>query len=531
MKLQKAIELSRIEIRNIQRENKFLHAGEMLIFDAHLAILDDPLIASELKLLIETRQVSALQAVRQVIRHFEQMFEKMNDEYMRERAQDLRDIGNRVVKNIVGLKAEELPDDQPYILFARELSPSLSAQLDPHKVQAIVTMSGSATSHASIMARALGIPYVVGLDEQFAAAVHSGDLLAVDGERGIVCLNPEAEQLDEMQHLLNRWFEYRDRLLQLRPLACQTKDGQAMLLTANLSSAHEVSHALQQGAVGVGLFRSEYLFLESAAPLDEESQFEVYREIARAFAPRHVVIRTVDIGGDKPLPGMSPSHEDNPFLGLRGIRLSMSQASMLDVQLRAVLRASAWGQIKVMIPMVSSLDEVLYVKRRMSALTDALRAQGVACADKVPLGIMVEVPGVAFIIDQLATEVDFFSIGTNDLLQYTLAVDRLNERIAHLYDSYHPAFIRLLMQIRQAVKATGKPLCICGEMAGDIQALPLWVALGVEELSMSAGQLLPIKQVVLSARAAQWQSLPEQLLACRTSAEIRQLLENALAGD
>jgi phosphotransferase system enzyme I (PtsI) len=228
---------------------------------------------------------------------------------------------------------------------------------------------------------------------------------------------------------------------------------------------------------------------------------------------------------------MSPAHEDNPFLGLRGIRLSISQATLLDAQLRAVLRASAWGQVKVMIPMVSSLDEVIYVKQRMNELRTELREQAIPCADSVPLGIMVEVPAVAFIIDQLATEVDFFSIGTNDLLQYTLAVDRLNERIAHLYDSYHPAFVRLLIQIRQAVKATGKPLCICGEMAGDITALPLWVALGVEELSMSAGQLLPLKQVVLTASAAQWRSLPEQLSTCRTSAEIREVLQNALALD
>ncbi len=526
-KLQQAMDESRREIKKIREQNKYLSADEMWIFDAHLTILDDPLIHNELKLLVEQQKKSALHAVREVINHFQQMFEKMEDEYMRERAQDLRDIGNRLTRNILGQKTEELPDDEPYILFASEISPSLMAQLDPQQVQAIVATHGNRTSHVSIIARALGIPYVVRVDERLEQTIRSGDVLAVDGNRGIVAHNPDDEERLQFEFLWQQFQTYKEKLSRLKNVSAETEDGYVIELLANISAIYELDVAVEQNAAGIGLYRSEYLFMERASAPDEEEQYAVYRKLLASLPGKPVTIRTIDIGGDKHAPCLPLPKEDNPFLGLRAIRFSLKHPLLLRIQLRAILRASAHGPLKLLMPMVSSLEEVIQFKRILTEVKDELRTAVVAFDEQIPLGVMVEVPAVALIMPELASEVDFFSIGTNDLAQYMLAADRMNEHVAHVYDPYHPAMIRLLAIVCKAAEEHGKPVSVCGEMASELLALPLWVALGVHELSMSASHLLQVKETVRSLRKQECRHIFEQLLACRTAEQNRNLLEEA----
>jgi phosphotransferase system enzyme I (PtsI) len=526
-KLQQSLEMSRREIKQIQEQNKYLSSDEMWIFDAHLTILDDPLILNELNLLIDQKKKSALQAVREVISHFEQMFEKMEDEYMRERAQDLRDIGNRLTRNILGQKTEDLPMDEPFILFAHEISPSLMAQLDPQRVHAIVTTHGNHTSHVSIIARALGIPYVVRVDEQLERTIRSGDWLAVDGNRGVVAHNPDEEERQQFAFLLEQFHAYKEKLSHLKNVSANTEDGYSLELLANISAMYELDVAVVQNAGGVGLYRSEYLFMEQLTAPSEEEQFAVYRQLLAAFPEKPVVIRTIDIGGDKHAPCLPLPKEENPFLGLRAIRFSLQHPAILGIQLRAILRASAYGNIKILMPMVTSMDEVIAFKRMLEEARRELRTRNVVFNDNIPLGAMIEVPAAAFIMAEMAAEVDFFSIGTNDLAQYMLAADRMNEHVAHVYEPYHPAMIRLLTLVCRTAAEYGKPISVCGELASDLLAVPLWIALGVHELSMSASHLLQVKERVLKLRAIDCKLIHEKMLVCRSSGEIREVLAQA----
>ncbi len=530
-RVMQAIEQSRQQIRDIQRENTFLKATELWIMDAHLSILEDPMMISELKTCIREQRRSALQAVRQVIHQFEQLFESIEDDYMRERVHDLRDVGQRIIKNLLGQTFDVLPVDHQYILVAHEIPPSLTAQLNPHHVQAIVTTLGSQTSHVSIMARALGIPYVVGVDATLEHAVHNGDLLAVDGSYGAVVLNPDGDELRNWQFRETAWQEYMNRLAQLKHVVAISRDGQVMELLANMNTPQDIEYAIDQNASGIGLFRSEYLFMDRPFAPSEEEQYEVYTKIIKAFRNRKVVIRTIDIGGDKSTPALPLPNEDNPFLGLRAIRFSLAYPEFLRTQLRAILRAAKHGPVHLLLPMVTMIEEVREFRRILQEVQAELREQGVAYGAEVRIGAMIEVPAAALIVEHLLDELDFLSIGTNDLVQYTLAADRLNERVANVYDPYHPALIRLLAYIARSAKQREISLSVCGELAGESLAVPLWFALGVKELSMSASRLLPVKETILQVRADACTLLLDSLLQCRTSAEVRQLLTSALTND
>lgn len=527
-RLYEGIRTSKDEIEFLKNEfREVVGPDQTSIFDAHLAILDDPVFMSEIQGIIERQYKAAEVAVKEAIDHFVKMFDLLDDEYMKERAIDIKDVGNRLLKHLLGAPEITLPSDtNPYILVAKELSPSQLANLSQNYVLGIATLQGGKTSHSAIMARALGIPFVLGLEGKLQEPIQTGDMLIVDGETGTVYVEPDEVVLKRYTTLQHKHVEAQNQLRQLAQVPAITADGIQMHLAGNISSLKELELSMQNGAVGVGLFRTEFLYMDRQHFPEEEEQFAVYRQIAERVGESHVVIRTLDIGGDKHLDYFALPEEDNPFLGYRAIRICLDRKDMFRTQLRAILRASRFGNVKIMYPMISSVEEVREANATLEEAKQELDARGEAYDPNIPVGIMIEVPAAVIIADLLAEEVDFFSIGTNDLVQYVLAVDRMNETIAHMYDPFHPAILRLLKTIIDAAHARGIPLSVCGEMAGDERALPFWIAMGVNQLSMSAHSLLRVKNRVLQLRKSECDKLTAQLFGCRTREEIEQLLNS-----
>lgn len=500
-RLYEGIRTSKTEIEVMKNEIKeTVGAEESGIFDAHLAILEDPVFMSEIRGIIERQYKAAEVAVKEAIDHFVTMFDLLDDEYMKERALDIKDVGNRLLKHLLGTPDITLPaDTQPYILVAKELSPSQLVHLNPDNVLGMVTMAGGKTSHSAIMARALGIPLVSGLENKLAEPLQTGDLLVIDGDEGLVYLNPEPSIVTRYTELAENQRRRKEQLQLLAAVEAVTKDGVRMRLAGNISSVKDLELALKHGAEGVGLFRTEFLYMDRASFPGEDEQFEVYRQVAEKAGPHSVVIRTLDIGGDKQLEYFELQEEENPVLGYRGIRISLDSREMFRTQLAAILRASAYGKMKILYPMISSLEEIRGANAILQEAKRDLTRRGLAYDPDIQVGIMIEIPAAAAIADLLAQEVDFFSIGTNDLVQYVLAVDRMNEKIAHMYHPFHPAVLRLLRQTVQSAKAAGIAVSVCGEMAGDEKAVPLWLHLGVTDLSMSPQALLRVKHRVLNS--------------------------------
>ncbi|MFD2612877.1 phosphoenolpyruvate--protein phosphotransferase [Paenibacillus gansuensis] len=527
-RLYEGIRTSKDEIEYIKKEiSDVVGYEESNIFDAHLAILDDPVFMNEIQGIIQRQYKAAEVAVKEVIDKFVNMFDLLDDEYMKERALDIKDVGNRLLKHLIGSPEVTLPaDNQPFILVAKEVSPSQLAHLNPNHVLGIVTMLGGNTSHSAIMARALGIPLVSGLEGKLRDPIATGDVLIIDGEEGTVYINPEDELTETYTLRRNRMLAAADRLQHLSSVPSLTNDGFPVQLEANISSVKELELVLKNGADGIGLFRTELLYMDRAQLPSEEEQFTVYQEVVQRMGSRPCIIRTLDIGGDKQLDYFAMPEEDNPFLGYRAIRICLDQTDLFRTQLRAILRASAFGNAKIMYPMIASVEEVRDASRILESVKEELRSEGIPFNADIPVGIMIEVPAAAQIADVLAEEVDFFSIGTNDLVQYVLAVDRMNEKIAHLYNPYHPAILRLLHSTVKAAKAKGIPVGVCGEMAGDIRALPIWLGLGVQELSMSVQSVLKVKEQLISQHKESCRQLFEGLLQCRSTAEIQSLLQD-----
>lgn len=500
-RLYEGIRTSKTEIEVMKNEIKeTVGAEESGIFDAHLAILEDPVFMSEIRGIIERQYKAAEVAVKEAIDHFVTMFDLLDDEYMKERALDIKDVGNRLLKHLLGTPDITLPaDTQPYILVAKELSPSQLVHLNPDNVLGMVTMAGGKTSHSAIMARALGIPLVSGLENKLAEPLQTGDLLVIDGDEGLVYLNPEPAVVTRYTELAEKQRRRKEQLQLLAAVEAVTKDGVRMRLAGNISSVKDLELALKHGAEGVGLFRTEFLYMDRSTFPGEDEQFEVYRQVAEKAGPHPVVIRTLDIGGDKQLEYFELQEEENPVLGYRGIRISLDSRELFRTQLAAVLRASAYGKMKILYPMISSLEEIRGANAILEEAKQDLTRRGLAYDPDIQVGIMIEIPAAAAIADLLAQEVDFFSIGTNDLVQYVLAVDRMNEKIAHMYHPFHPAVLRLLRQTVQSAKAAGITVSVCGEMAGDEKAVPLWLHLGVTDLSMSPQALLRVKHRVLNS--------------------------------
>lgn len=529
-RLYEGIRTSKSEIEVIKNEIKeMVGSEESGIFDAHIAILEDPVFMSEIQGIIERQYKAAEVAVKEAIDHFVTMFDLLDDEYMKERALDIKDVGNRLLKHLLGTPDITLPaDTQPYILVAKELSPSQLVHLNPNNVLGMVTMLGGKTSHSAIMARALGIPLVSGLENKLTVPIQTGDLLIVDGDEGSLFMDPDDELIARYTRLEEKLRRRKEQLQLLASEDAVTKDGTRLRLAGNISSLKDCELALKHGAEGVGLFRTEFLYMNRSTFPTEDEQFEVYRQVAEKAGGHSVVIRTLDIGGDKELEYFSIADEENPVLGYRGVRISLDCPEIFKTQLAAILRASAFGSMKIMFPMISSVEEVIEAKRILRETMLELDAKGIAYNPQVPVGIMIEVPAAAAIADLLAEEVDFFSIGTNDLVQYVLAVDRMNEQIAHMYHPYHPAVLRMIRNTVNAAHTAGISVSVCGEMAGDERSIPLWLHLGIRDLSMSPLSLLRVKHRILNSTASQEKAIGESCYKLRTSGEIEAQLNSAL---
>jgi phosphoenolpyruvate-protein phosphotransferase (PTS system enzyme I) len=527
-RLYEGVRRSKTEINQMKTElDEAVGAEEASIFDAHLAILEDPVFMNEIQGIIQRQYKVAEVAVKEAIDHFVTMFDLLDDEYMKERALDIKDVGNRLLKHLLGAPEIALPEDtHPFVLVVRELSPSQLVHLKPDLVLGIVTMIGSPTSHSAIMARAFGIPMVMGVEGKLELAIGTGDLLIIDGGTGLLQVDPTPDMVSRYTEIRKRQLAVREKLLSIAEVPAVTQDGVALTLAANISSLKELEAALSNGAEGVGLFRTEFLYMNRNQFPTEQEQFEVYRAVAEKLDGETLIIRTLDIGGDKQLDYYELPEEENPFLGFRAIRFSLERKDLFKTQLRAILRASHFGNVQIMYPLITSVEEVQEANGVLAEAQRELYEEGVQYRTDIKAGIMIEVPAAVAIADLLAEEVAFFSIGTNDLIQFTLAVDRMNEQINYLYEPYHPAILRMLRTVTNAAKACGIPVSVCGEIAGDVNALPIWLGLGIEELSLSAQAILPVKESMLRTKASDSRKLLEQMFRCKTAREVRLLAES-----
>jgi len=500
--------------------------SEAAIFDAHLMLLDDPMLGEAVVAKINEGR-NAEMAVHQAGETFAGMFDAMDDEYMRGRAADVRDICTRWVNNLLGVETGSLGNmTEPAVVFAHDLAPSDTAQMDKTKVLAFVTEIGGRTSHSAIMARSLEIPAVVGVGD--LSTVANGDTVIVDGNAGEVIVNPDPAVLAEYQERRRTLEERKEKLRALKDLPAQTPDGKTFVLAANIGTPDDVDSALAYGAEGVGLYRTEFLYMDRADMPTEQEQYQAYRKVLEAFGRLPVIIRTLDIGGDKELPYLKLDRELNPFLGNRAIRLCLSNPGLFKTQLRAILRAGVSGNPWIMLPMVATLDEVRRTKALLREVEAELEAEGIPFTRDYKLGIMIEIPSAAVQADHFAREVDFFSIGTNDLIQYTLAVDRMNEKVSYLYDPFNPAVLRLIEQVIQAGHRHGIFVGMCGEMAGEPLATPLLMAMGLDEFSMSASSIPQVKAVIRVLDSARCRDLWQQAQQFTDGSQIRRLMEEAL---
>lgn len=500
--------------------------SEAAIFDAHLMLLDDPMLGEAVVAKINEGR-NAEMAVHQAGETFAGMFDAMDDEYMRGRAADVRDICTRWVNNLLGVETGSLGNmTEPAVVFAHDLAPSDTAQMDKTKVLAFVTEIGGRTSHSAIMARSLEIPAVVGVGD--LSTVANGDTVIVDGNAGEVIVNPDPAVLAEYQERRRTLEERKEKLRALKDLPAQTPDGKTFVLAANIGTPDDVDSALAYGAEGVGLYRTEFLYMDRADMPTEQEQYQAYRKVLEAFGSLPVIIRTLDIGGDKELPYLKLDRELNPFLGNRAIRLCLSNPGLFKTQLRAILRAGVSGNPWIMLPMVATLDEVRRTKALLREVEAELEAEGIPFTRDYKLGIMIEIPSAAVQADHFAREVDFFSIGTNDLIQYTLAVDRMNEKVSYLYDPFNPAVLRLIEQVIQAGHRHGIFVGMCGEMAGEPLATPLLMAMGLDEFSMSASSIPQVKAVIRALDSARCRDLWQQAQQFTDGSQIRRLMEEAL---
>ena len=505
---------------------KVLGRQHAKLIDAHRLILKDTLITQDVPKRILAEGVNAEFALSEALEAVNQQFEKMEDEFFRERRHDLFDVGKRLLSHLLKQTKRSLGDiDFDCVLIARNLLPSDTLGLHETKIIGFATDLGGKTSHTAILAQSLEIPAVVGLSD-ISRRVKTGDHIILDGDQGMVIINPGPETIAKYQRAQQKSLQEERALEPLRGQPATTLDGKSFKLEANLDSPEEIKAIVALQADGIGLFRTEYLFLNRQMPPSEDEQFKAYQAIVKAMEPRSVVIRTADIGGDRlsQLGIEGPKSETNPFMGLRGVRLFLRHTDLFKTQLRAILRAALKGKVRVLIPMVSAIGEIHGVRRLLAQAQAELQAEGVDVAGKIELGIMIEIPSAALMLEHFLPLIDFVSIGTNDLIQYTLAVDRINEHVTHLYDPFHPAVIKLLDHVVKTCHKKDKWVSVCGEMTSDPHAVPLLVGLGVDSMSVSPRMHLRIKQAVRGLRHAAMQKLVQQALTCSDSDQIRRLL-------
>lgn len=526
-KFNSAIEASKVELTKIRNNAEVqLGADKAAIFDAHLLVLDDPELIQPIQDKIKNENANAATALTDVTTQFVTIFESMDNEYMKERAADIRDVSKRVLSHILGV---ELPNpsmiDESVVIVGNDLTPSDTAQLNKEFVQGFATNIGGRTSHSAIMSRSLEIPAIVGT-KSITQEVKQGDMIIVDGLNGDVIVNPTEDELIAYQDKRERYFADKKELQKLRDADTVTVDGVHAELAANIGTPNDLPGVIENGAQGIGLYRTEFLYMGRDQMPTEEEQFEAYKEVLEAMDGKRVVVRTLDIGGDKELSYLNLPEEMNPFLGYRAIRLCLAQQDIFRPQLRALLRASVYGKLNIMFPIVATINEFREAKAILLEEKENLKNEGHDISDDIELGIMVEIPATAALADVFAKEVDFFSIGTNDLIQYTLAADRMSERVSYLYQPYNPSILRLVKQVIEASHKEGKWTGMCGEMAGDETAIPLLLGLGLDEFSMSATSILKARRQINGLSKNEMTELANRAVDCATQEEVIELVNN-----
>ncbi|HCY6511105.1 TPA: phosphoenolpyruvate--protein phosphotransferase [Staphylococcus aureus] len=526
-KFNSAIEASKVELTKIRNNAEVqLGADKAAIFDAHLLVLDDPELIQPIQDKIKNENANAATALTDVTTQFVTIFESMDNEYMKERAADIRDVSKRVLSHILGV---ELPNpsmiDESVVIVGNDLTPSDTAQLNKEFVQGFATNIGGRTSHSAIMSRSLEIPAIVGT-KSITQEVKQGDMIIVDGLNGDVIVNPTEDELIAYQDKRERYFADKKELQKLRDADTVTVDGVHAEHAANIGTPNDLPGVIENGAQGIGLYRTEFLYMGRDQMPTEEEQFEAYKEVLEAMNGKRVVVRTLDIGGDKELSYLNLPEEMNPFLGYRAIRLCLAQQDIFRPQLRALLRASVYGKLNIMFPMVATINEFREAKAILLEEKENLKNEGHDISDDIELGIMVEIPATAALADVFAKEVDFFSIGTNDLIQYTLAADRMSERVSYLYQPYNPSILRLVKQVIEASHKEGKWTGMCGEMAGDETAIPLLLGLGLDEFSMSATSILKARRQINGLSKNEMTELANRAVDCATQEEVIELVNN-----
>ncbi len=498
------------------------------IFSAHLLVIEDSMLIEEVVTKLKKEKISVEYVFQDVLKRYIKVFSEMDDEYLKERISDINDVGRRILRNLLGAKEDILSNlKEQVIVIAYDLSPSDTATMHKKNVIGFATDIGGRTSHTAIMAKSLEIPAVVGL-EVLTKRVADGDQIIIDGTHGVVIINPAAKTLKKYTHDRERFMVFAERLLELKDLPCTTLDGRKIELAANIEVPEDVTSVIGHGADGIGLYRTEYFYMNRKDLPTEDEQFRAYSAVARKVMPNSVIIRTLDLGGDKFLSQLEVPHEMNPFLGWRAIRFCLARPDIFKTQLRAILRASAHGNLKMMYPMISGLDELKQANAILEEVKNSLKKDSIPFDENIQVGAMIEIPSAALISHILAKEVNFFSVGTNDLIQYSLAVDRVNEKIAYLYEPAHPAVLLLVKNIIDSGHNAGIWVGMCGEMAGDIVMTLILLGLGLDEFSTSPIAIPEIKQIIRSVTMAQAKKIADEALGLPTGREVEKFAREKL---
>lgn len=524
-KLQNAIEKF-VADTNVMAEKMDITVGkkDADILRGHIQMLQDPMIEEQISALIISEKITAEMAVEQVLEQTAEMFSQIPDELLQQRATDFRDIKTRMLKILLGIEDVDISQvPAGTVIVARDLTPSMTAGINPENIEGILTEVGGRTSHSAILARAMEVPAVLSI-ENICSIAKNGDKVVLDGTSGEAILNPDDETVEKFKKMYSDYQNEKALLKEYAGKPSQTKDGVKVELVCNIGKPADANKAVECDGEGIGLFRTEFLFMDRDSMPTEEEQFEAYKEVAEKMKGKPVIIRTLDIGGDKDVPYLGLEHEDNPFLGFRAIRYCLQRKDIYDIQLKALLRASAFGKIKIMVPLVTGVDELRQVKAMIKDIMAELDKEGVAYNKNIEVGVMMETPAACMMADALAKEAAFFSIGTNDLTGYTMAVDRGNAKVAYLYSTYNPAVLRAIKRIIKCGKKEGIMVGMCGEAAADSKLIPLLLAFGLDEFSVSATSVLKTRKTISDCTMDECKALADKVMACVTEEEVLEIL-------